>query len=73
MSKMFDDFDLDVQKVAGGYEDPNSGERGTTTVVQTTILSFRLSCTTCIEAGETSDLCNSDNCSLLTKCADCYE
>lgn len=70
---MFDEFDLDVQKVSGSYEGPNGGERGTTTVVWTTVKSFALSCTGCIEAGETSDLCNSDNCSALTHCADCFE
>ena len=73
MSKMFDEFDLDVQKISRSYETPNGEERGTTTVVWTTVKSFALSCTGCIETGETSDLCNSDNCSDLTHCADCFE
>jgi hypothetical protein len=66
------EFDLDVQKVAANYEDPKAA-RGTTTIVWTTVKSFALSCTGCIEVGKTSDLCNSDNCSALTHCADCYE
>lgn len=69
MANLFDDFDLDIQKVS--TESERYGTQGitTTTIV---IRSYWYSCPlTCMEVGNTSDLCNSDNCSILTYCSDC--
>lgn len=71
MSKMFNEFDLDVQKVAGNYETPNGEGRGITTTVSATLISMNWSCVTCMESGKTSDLCDTENCSQLTYCAEC--
>lgn len=73
MSNAFDDFDLDIQRISADGEDDNAEPKGTTTTT-VGIRSIFYSCEWlgCVEVGKTSDLCNTDNCSQLTQCADCY-
>ena len=68
MPNLFDDFDLDIQKVSTGSV---KIQGITTTTVGVRSIVYSCEWLGCVEVGKTSDLCNSDNCSVLSYCPDC--
>lgn len=64
MANLFDDFNLDIQKISTEYETPSPASQ---TLTLWCIITMYMDCN--IEVGKTSDQCGSQNCTNLSYCA----